>query len=139
MYENSVYEMPLLAPLQPLLHRVALHHRVDREVLAHVAEKLHEVERAEPLGVVDHERAVGRRVEVEVAPELRADAAEVAVEHLAREQLALLLLAARVADEPGAAADDGDGPVPRALEPHEVDDLQQAAGVEAAAVGSKPM
>ena len=53
---------------------------------------------AEPVGVVDDPRGVGRRVEVEKPLELRADAGDVRVDLLARQQHALLRLAARIAD-----------------------------------------
>ena len=70
-------------------------------------------------------------VEVEELAQLGPDALEVALDGLEGEQLALVLLAAGVADHAGAAAGQRDGPVPGLLEAAERAELEQAAHVEA--------
>jgi hypothetical protein len=98
-------------------------------VLADVAQEIHDRHRAEPVVVVDHLRGV-RAVEVQKTAQLRREAGEVALQRLVGQQRALRGLARRIADETGAAADDRDGPVPGALQAHEVRHGQQAADVQ---------
>ena len=71
------------------------------------------------------------RREVEEALELPADTLGVLGGLLERQQVALLALAARIADEPGAAADQRDRPVAVALQAGEAHDGEQRAGVQA--------
>ena len=84
---------------------------------------------AQPVGVVEEQGAAV--LQVEELAELGADALEVALDRLEVEQLALVLLAAGVADHAGAAAGEGDRPVTRLLEPPERAQLQEVAHVEA--------
>ena len=71
------------------LHRFLRHHVVHGEVLADVAEEIEEADRAQPVDVVGHARGVARRLEVEKAFELRADALRVGFDLLERQQVAL--------------------------------------------------
>ena len=73
----------------------------------------------------------GPGVEVEKSLELPLDAGDVLVELLAREQLALLRLAAGIANHAGAAADDGDRMVPESLQARQPHHRQQRADMEA--------
>ena len=79
--------------------------------------------------------AIGGGAEVEEPLELRANALRVGVDLLERQQRSLLALAARIADEPGAAADQSDRRVSRTLQPRERHHRQQRADVQARAVG----
>ena len=56
---------------------------------------------------------------------------DIGVDILDRQQRALLALAARIADHPGAAADEGDRRVAEALQPRQRHDRQQRADVQA--------
>ena len=92
-------------------------------------EVLERRELAEPVRVVEQQgAAVG---EVEELPELGTDGLEVALDGLEVEQLALVLLAARVADHAGAATGEGDGPVAGLLKAPEGAQLHEVAHVEA--------
>ena len=65
----------MITVLEPGAHRLLGDHLVDREVLADVAQELHQSELPEPLPVVDEEGAgIG---EVEERLELLADAGQV--------------------------------------------------------------
>ena len=75
-------------------------------------------------------RAGLARVEVEEPRELSADAGDVRVDLLGRQQHPLLRLAARIADHPGAAADDRNRPVSESLQARERHHRQQAADVQ---------
>ena len=121
----------LIGALEAGAHRFLGHHLVDGEVLADVAEELEGRDRPEPVGVVEEERPV----HVEELPELRTDALQVALDGLEGEELALVLLAARVADHAGAAPGERDGPVSRLLETAQRAELQQAAHVQAVGAG----
>ena len=70
-------------------------------------------------------------IEVEELAELGADALEVGLDGLEGEELALVLLAARVADHAGAPAGEGDGAVPAVLEAAQRAELEEVAHVEA--------
>jgi hypothetical protein len=102
MYENSVYEMPS-PPSSPL------HHLVDREVLADVAQEVDQAELPQPVEVVDdpHGRAFAG---LEESRQLRRELPRVRAHLLGVEQLPLAGLAGRIADHPGGA-------------PHQRDDL----------------
>ena len=76
-------------------------------------------------------RSRARPSQVEELAQLGADALEVALDRLEVEQLALVLLAARVADHAGAAAGEGDRPVAGLLEPAQRAQLEEVAHVEA--------
>ena len=120
---------PLIRTLEAGLDGLLGHHLVDGEVLADVAQVLEGRQRAEPVGVVEQQGAAV--VEVEELAQLGADRLEVALDGLEVEQLALVLLAARVADHARAASGEGDGPVARLLEPAQRAELHEVAHVEA--------
>ncbi len=102
-------------------------------MLADVAQVFDERHLAEPVQVIDHDGGV-RPLEIQIATELLAHALGVLPHLLAREQHALLILAAGVTDHAGAAADDQDGAMASALKVrqddhrHEVADLQARLG-----------
>ena len=118
-------------------------------MLADVAQEVDEGERRllvrQPVGVVAHQRPDFLGVEVQEALHLIALPLEVLPDLLAREQGALAALAARVADQAGAAAHQDDRLVPGELEVpqqhqrHQVAELQAGRGrVEAAVHGAPP-
>jgi hypothetical protein len=109
-------------------------HRVHAEVLADVAQEADQVELRQPVEVVDDARRV-RTLEVEEALELLALAGEVGVEQFGGEQVALRRLAARIPDHAGAATDDRDGVMSRALQAHQPQHLEQASHVQAVGRG----
>ena len=77
---------------------------------ADVAQELEIVERVEPLGIVELD-GVGRAIaEGKEGFEGAADAGLVRLDDLLGQQLPCLVLAGRVADLGGAAADQRDGP-----------------------------
>ena len=84
----------------------------------------------EPVEVVDQDGAARARREVEEPLELAADARDVRLERVAVEQVALGRTARRVADHPGPAADERDGPPAVALQPQQPEDRHQVADVE---------
>src|ERR1051326_2677540 len=103
-------------------------------MLADVAHELDGLERPKPLCVV-HENgtpaAACALVELEEMRQLRANAADVFVYLLDREQRPLCLSAARITDHSGTTANERDRPVTGALEVHERHDRDEAANVEA--------
>ena len=117
----------LIGALEAGLDRLLGHHLVDREVLAHVAEVLERGELAQPVCVVEQQGTV----EVEELAQLGPDAFEVPLDGLQVEQLALVLLAPRVADHARAASRERDRRVAGVLEPPQGAQLQQVAHVEA--------
>ena len=128
---------PLLPPLEASAHRLLGHHHVDRDVLADIAQELHEAEVAQPVGVVQQKGAV--RAEVEEPLELTPNCLGVGRDLLLGEQRSLDVLAAGVADQRRPAAHHDDGPVAGLLEaadghdPHELADVEAVGGgVEAA-------
>jgi hypothetical protein len=100
-------------------------------VLAGVAQKREQIDRPQPVGVVRDARSVLARAEIEEPLQLGADAGDVPLDLLAREQDALLGFAARIADHPGAAADDRDRRVAESLQPRKPHHREQRADVEA--------
>ena len=120
---------PLFTGLETVAHRVALDHRVDREVLADVAQETQQVDLAEPIEVVDHLRRVGA-VEVEKAGQLPMNCLGVGSHRVIVEQDTLLRLAARITDQAGTAADQRDRPMSGQLQPSQRQDGQQRADVK---------
>ncbi len=116
--------------LEPRTHGVLLDHLIHGEVLAHVAEEVEEAQRLQPFGVVD-QNGPPRTSEVEELLELGPHAFEVGLDLLGGEEVALLVLPTRIADESGRATGHGNGPVPRSLEPAQVAQLQHVADVQA--------
>ena len=121
----------LLRVVEPRLDVFLRDQVVHREVLPRVAEELDESELPEPVVVVDHERGVLPAVEVEEVGELRLDGREVFGHLLERQQIALLALSRRVADQAGSGARDRDRPVPEALHPRQPHQRDQVSDVKA--------
>ena len=106
-----------------------LHQLVDREVPSHVPQELDVLARPQPIGVVDEQRfAVA---EVEIASELRANASQVALDHLEWKHRTLGVTVARVADHARATTNNGDRSMPRALEVRQEHDAHQVARMQA--------
>jgi hypothetical protein len=132
------------ARLQPGLHRLAVQHPVDREVLADVAEEIEHVHRRGPVQVAHDERARFACVEVEEPGHLAADPLHPPDDDLGRVEHPLGRLAARVADQPGRPADQPDRAVPGELQAakrqhlHQVPDVQPGRGRVEAAVDRHP-
>ena len=119
----------LIGAFETALDGLLGHHLVDGEVLAHIAQVLERREPAQPVGIVEEQCAVV--VEVEELGQLGTNPLQVALNALEVEQLALVLLAARVADHARAPSGKRDGPVSGVLEPAQRAELQQVAHVEA--------
>ena len=118
-------------------HRVALHHGVDREVLAHVAQERQHGHVLGPVQVVHQQGRVGA-FEFHEARRLGADRFHPAFDDARIVQRTLATAPGRIADQPGCAAEKHDGPMPGKLEPpqhqqrHEIAHLQAGRrGVEA--------
>src|SRR5438445_683039 len=132
------------ARVAPRLHRLLLQHDVHAEVLADVAQEVHQPLVDQPVGVVQHQGPRLFGVEVEEPLHLIALPLQVLADLLAREQRALARLAARVANQSGAAAHQHDGFVAVELEVaqqhqrHEIAELQAGRGRVEAAVHRAP-
>ena len=120
---------PLIAPLEPGLHRLLRHHLVHGEVLADVAQEVEDPQFPQPLTVVDQEAPSAG--EVDEALELAAHGPEVRLQLLAREERALRRLAPGVADHARAAAGEHDGAVARLLEAPQGAQLHQVPHLQA--------
>ena len=92
------------AGVEARLHRLLLQHQIDGEVLADVPQESDERLLLQPVGIVEHEGPRLFRVEIEEPAHLIALVLQVVADLLLGEEGALILLAARVADHPGAAA-----------------------------------
>ena len=148
--QQHVAELGVRNPrVEPRLDRLLLHHHVDGEVLADVAQEVDEGERhllvRQPVGVVAHQRPDFLGVEVQEALHLIALPLEVLPDLLAGEQRALAALAAGIPDEAGAATHQhdrlvaGELEVPQQHQRHQVAELQAGRGrVEAAVHGAPP-
>ena len=86
--------------------------------------------RAGPVEVADHRRARRPVVEVEELRHLPADALDPVGDDLLGVERALGALAARVADQPGGAADEAERPVAGLLEPAQGEQLDEVADVQ---------
>ena len=93
----------LVAVVESLAHRVALDHRIDREVLSDIAQHVDKAQLAQPRQVVLKLGPVAAR-EVKQALEDLALRGDVGLDELRRHQLSLCRLAGRVADKTGATA-----------------------------------
>src|SRR5438093_177434 len=126
-------------------HRLAGQHRAQREVLADVAQEADDVELRQPRIIVGEDRGVRTSVEVEERSYLLLEPLGPLGDLLLGIQGALPRLAARIADEAGAAADEHDRPVAGQLhaaqwqERQQTPDLQAVGGrVEADVRGATP-
>ena len=130
---------PLTLPIQAGLHRLLRHHLIDGEVLPDVPEELEERHGSQPVGVVEQEclRVAGAGAEVEESAQLPSDPLEVGSQIRLGQQRPFLRLAARVADEPGTPAGQGDGPVSAELHATKGADLEEMPDVEAIGSGGE--
>ena len=108
---------------------VLLQHVVHREVLSDVTQKADQVQRPQPVGVVPHHGAV-RATKVQHARQLVADARDVFLHELGREQLPFRRLAARITDHSCAAANQRHRTVTGTLQMHQRHDLDKVARVQ---------
>src|SRR5690606_27400272 len=118
-------------PLDALLDGLLLDHGVDGKVLAHVAEEIEDGEFPGPVQIVHHQGGSGTPVEVDELVHLAAQALGPACDHLGSVELALLGLEAGVANQPGGATHQGDGPVASELEAAQGEQRYEAAYVQA--------
>jgi hypothetical protein len=131
----------LLAVVKSLAHRVTLHHRVDREVLADIAQRLDKRQLTEPVEVVVKQRRRRTR-KVEQPLEDESLPLYVVLNGVAGQKLPLSRLARRIANEPGAAAHHhhrlmtGSLPVHQQLDRDEVANRQRVSGRVEADIGS---
>ena len=131
--------MPGVAALQPAFDRILGQHHVDRKVLADVAQEIEIAEAAHPVVVVHQQGRRSARVEIEQRPHLRFDAGDVGAQRVDREQVALLALAAGVADHAGGAADQRDRADARRAESAAASSAaSRCPTCRLSAVGSKP-
>ena len=112
------------------LDRLLRHHLVDRDVLADVAEEVEHAGAGGPVGVVDQRRLIRTWLEVEDPLQLELDARHVVSELVTAEQVALLGLAARIADHARRPAGERERPMARHLEPPQPELAHQVAGVQ---------
>ena len=94
-------------------------------MLADVAHELHRAELDEPFGVVDHPRGVAAR-EIEKALELLPNRFGVGRHRVDVGERTFARLAARIADQASAAADERDRPMSVPLQSHEQLEIRHA-------------
>ena len=124
-------------PTEPALHGLAAHHRVDRKVLADIAQKIQQVGLAQPVGIVDHPGRVRTRLEIEKRLQLKANRLDILVDLVDSHQLTLFGAERRVADHPGPAPDKRNRRVPVALQADQPHDRHKTANVKTACRGVK--
>ena len=136
-------EGEFMLTLQPQLDAIHRQHAVDREMAADVAQEFDVIEPRQPVGVIEQERVAGAFAKAQKSLESRLDRGLVGVDLLHCQQLAALVLAGRIADARGAAADQRQGLAARALEPgqqhdrYEIADMQRGRRAVKADVGRK--
>jgi len=127
--EKHVVELNKIQPLlQPDFIAFRRQHPVDAEMASDVAQKFDVVDLREPIGVVEQQgSAVGK---IDVPRKLLPDGQGVLVDLLAGQHLAHFRLAAGVADEARAAADQRDGAMAAPLHMGQRHDGHQAADMQ---------
>ena len=129
---HALLELAVEAALDAVLG----HHVVHGDALADVACEVEEGEVLHPVVVVDELGGIGRiAVEVEEARQLLADAGHVVAQRGLVQQVALLALAAGVANHAGGAAQQGDGLVAAALQMAQHHDATEVADMETVGSG----
>ena len=93
--------------------------------------KRQQIDRGQPVGVVHDSGGVPGAIEVEESRELLTDPVDVRLDLLERQQDPLLRFPARIANHPGAAADNRDRRMAETLEPGKRHDLEQRPDMEA--------
>ena len=119
------------------LDRLLLKHPVDREILAHVTQQLDGGQVLGPDIIVGDLRTVAG-VALEEAAHLALDLFGADIEVLTAGKLAFLVLARRIADEPGGAAHEEDGIVSGALHAGKTQERDEVADVQAFGGGVEP-
>jgi hypothetical protein len=117
------------ALLHPAGHRLLPQHQAEGEVLARVAEEVHQVQAAEPVGVVPEPRRVGA-LEGQEALQLLHERLRVPVDLLQRHDRPLGALAARIAHHARTAPHQGDRGMTQPLQPRHGHDRHQAADMQ---------
>ena len=94
----------VVALFQPSPHRIPLDHLVHREVLPDIPQKLQQIQRTKPVGIVHQQPVVVGR-QIEEPRQLHPDRDSILSRRLRRQQHAFGSLAARIANQPRAPAD----------------------------------
>ena len=115
------------------LDRIFGHHVIDGEMLAHVAQKFHHAELAEPGGVIHNPGRVALDLKVQNAGKLLLDAFQVGLHFVQGEQVAFGGTAAWIANHARATTCQGDRRVPVALHPGHRHHRHQVTNVQAVA------
>ena len=123
-------EAQRLLALEPELDRVVGQHAVDAEMPAIVAQEIDVIELIEPVGVVDHESVARALAEAQEFREHLLDAGDVRADLGIGKQLAGLVLAGRIADLGGAAANQHDRAVARLLQLAQHHDADEVADMQ---------
>ncbi len=117
------------AVLEAFPVRAVLHQLVDGEVAANIAQELDPLQAKQPIGVVDHQRTITRKIQI--AAEMLTDAGQVAVDLFDGQHRPLGGAIGWVTNHARAAADDGDRPMPELLRVGQRHDAHQVPGVQA--------
>ena len=126
-----------LLAVESQLHRIETQHAVDGEMHTIVAQEIDVVEMIQPVSIVDHPRIRGAIAEIEKPPEHLADAGQVGADLLDGEKLPRFVLERGIANLGGAAAHQGDRPVPGLLHPAQHHDLDERSGMQRGGRGIK--
>ena len=108
--------------------RTVLHQLIDGEVSADIAQELDPLQVQQPVGVVDHERAAARKIQV--AAEMLTDASQIALDLVDGEHRSLRGAVGRVTDHARAAADHGNRSMTQLLHVRQGHDAHQVPGVQ---------
>jgi hypothetical protein len=128
---------PRALALDTLLYRLLLHHRIDRKVLADIAQEGEHIEILGPVEVIDHDRGLTPRIKVDKPGHLRTNLVDPASDDIGGIQLPLLGLEARITDQPGCTTDQRNGPVSGQLETPQHQQRHQRADVQTVRRGVK--
>src|SRR6266700_3310226 len=112
------------------LHRLLLHHHIDREVLSDVPEEIDESLLHQPLRVVEHKRRGRSRAEIQEARRLIALATNVLPDLFLGEKWAFARFPGGIADQAGAAAHQHDRSMAGALQIGEQHQRHQVAELQ---------
>ena len=93
---------PIFA-IEAHLHGILADHVIHGEMFPDVAQKIDQIQREEPIGIVHHAGRIVFHLEIEKMRELLFDRLKIGFDGLARKQLSLRGFSARVADHARAA------------------------------------